>query len=244
LFKLASSEVHSGLVLLDQPALTLTLGVFSADAIAAKRAGRKGGASLVFTGRPSLFHFVKSGGATLSFWEIPAVDVDFTAAASGNCRFLERRCIADGETLELDGRRHAFIIDEAAHDIVFLQATTALGAAPLKVEYDSATFRFVGASSGDETSSRTQMMLSLLRVMDRRDAAPLFREMLKSEHFYARWQAMREFLALDAAAALPDLRRMAATDPHPEVRQACAQTLASFFADEAIVEEELAECLG
>jgi HEAT repeat protein len=68
--------------------------------------------------------------------------------------------------------------------------------------------------------------------MERRDAVPLFRELLRSEHFYARWQTMREFLALDAGAALPHLREMAERDPHREVRGAAEQTLARLFAEE------------
>jgi hypothetical protein len=43
---------------------------------------------------------------------------------------------------------------------------------------------------------------------------------------------MRELLALDADVALPHLRRMAADDPHPEVRATARRTLDLFFADE------------
>ena len=225
-FEVASSEVHSGLLLFDRPALSLTLAVMSADAIAAKRAERKGGASLTFTGRRTAFHFLKSGGATLSLWEAPGIGPGFTAESSGRCRFVERWRIEDGEKLDIDGRRFTFIVEEAERDIVFVGAETPLGSGPLSVEYDSATLRFIGASSADEASSRAQMMLALLRMMDRRDAAPLFREMLRSDLFYARWQTMREFLALDPGAALPHLREMAAADPHCEVRRVAAQTLA------------------
>lgn len=239
---LVSSEVHTGLLLFDRPALTLTLGVMSADAIAAKRAERQGGASLVFNGRRSLFHFVTGGGTMLSFWEAPRIEAGFTADTSGRCRFVKRRRIEDGENLDIDGRHLTFIVEEAEHDIVFVAAETSLGAGPLSVEYDSATLRFTGASSTDEASSRTQMMLALLRRMDRRDATPVFEEMLQSEHFYARWQTMREFLALDAAAALPHLRVMAAADRHPEVRQAAAHTLAQFFPDESQPRKEMVEC--
>jgi hypothetical protein len=42
---------------------------------------------------------------------------------------------------------------------------------------------------------------------------------------------MRELLAMDADAALPPLRDMAARDPHPEVRAAARQTLDLFFSD-------------
>ena len=99
------------------------------------------------------------------------------------------------------------------------------GAAPLAAEYDSKTLAFVGASSTDEASSRVQMMVSLLRTMEREDALPLIVEALDSPHFYTRWHIMRELLAMDADAALPPLRRMAAGDPHPEVRAAARQTL-------------------
>jgi HEAT repeat protein len=92
-----------------------------------------------------------------------------------------------------------------------------------------ATFGFAGASSTDEVSSRTQMMLALLRTMDRQDAVPLIVDMLEDPNFYARWQAMRELLALDADAALPHLRSLAHCDPHPEVRAAAAATLDACF---------------
>jgi hypothetical protein len=230
----ASSEVHEGLLLVEHPALSLTLGVMSADAIAAKRAERRGGASLVFTGRRTVFHFLKSGAATLSLWAAPGIGPSFTARDSGRCRFVERLRIEDGQKVDIDGARCAFIVEETERDIVFVCAESSAGTGPLAVEYDWRTRRFVGASSTDEASSRTQLMLTLLRVMDRRDAAPLFGEMLRSEHFYARWQAMREFLALDAGAALPHLRDMAAADPHGEVRQAAASTLARAFAEEPV----------
>jgi HEAT repeat protein len=77
------------------------------------------------------------------------------------------------------------------------------------------------------------MMVSLLRVMEREDALPLMIEALDSPQFYTRWHVMREMLALDAEGALPSLRRLAASDPHPEVRAAASQTLRLFFEEEA-----------
>jgi HEAT repeat protein len=147
---------------------------------------------------------------------------------------VQRRRIADGELLQLDGRRETFVIDHASSDLVYLQAVTSAGRAPLTVEYDSDTFGFVGASSTDEVSSRTQMMLALLRTMDRQDAVPLMIGLLGDKNFYARWQAMRELLALDAEAALPHLQAMAAADPHPEIRAAAAATLLACFEEPAV----------
>jgi hypothetical protein len=83
------------------------------------------------------------------------------------------------------------------------------------------------------------MMLSLLRTMDRTDAIPVFEQMLESPHFYARWQTMREFLALDPERALPHLRKMSVSDRHPDVRAAARATLAMLLADAACLEAEM-----
>ena len=224
-----ATDIHSGILLFDTPQLTLFLSVMPAESLAAKRLGRDGRRSIVFPGQLSLHKFIRSGGATFSFWEAPPIEAEFTAQGSGRCRLSERRSIKDGELLELDGRRQTFVIDHASSDLVYLQAVASAERAPLTVEYDSDTFEFVGASSTDEVSSRTQMMLALLRTMERRDAVPLMIAMLDNPNFYARWQAMRELLALDAEAAISHLKSFAAADPHPEVRAAAAATLFACF---------------
>ena len=236
------NDVRWGLVLFRRQSLAIQLAVMSAEHLAIKRASRTGPSSIIFSGQRSIFRFLEAGGATLSFWEAPEVESEFTAGAAGRCRLIERRRIADGEIVEIDGRRNSFIVDHAPRDLVYLEASTPLGAGPLSREFDSESHALVGAGSTDDASSRTQMMLSLLRILDRRDAVPLFIEAAQGEHFYARWQAMRELLALDADAALPELRRMAALDPHPEIRAAAGDTLARFFADEE--EEEALACLS
>ncbi|HYD14296.1 MAG TPA: HEAT repeat domain-containing protein [Allosphingosinicella sp.] len=235
-----SSDVQAGLLLFHHRDLSISLGVSGADMLAAKKAGPRGASSISFTGITGLFRFVKAGGATLSFWEAPPIDVNFVAARAGSCRFVERRRIADGEEIVLDGRCQSFVIEHAASDILYFHAMVRPEAAPLSAEYDSKTLAFVGASSTDETASRIQMMVSLLRTMEREDAAPLIVEALASPHFYTRWHVMRELLALDAEAAHPHLARMAGADPHPEVRAAARQTLDLFFADEPAPEN--AQC--
>jgi len=224
-----ATDIHSGLLLFDTPILTLFLSVMPPEGLAAKRLGRDGRRSIVFPGEQSLYKFIRSGGATFSFWEAPQIEAGFTAASSGRCRLVERRRIEDGEVLQIDGRRQSFVIDHASADLVYFQAVTSAGRAPLTVEYDDISLEFSGASSTDEVSSRTQMMLALLRTLDRQDAVPLMIDMLAQGHFYARWHAMRELLALDAEAALPHLSAMAKGDPHPEVRAAAQATLAACF---------------
>lgn len=236
-FQPISSDVQSGLLLFHNRDLSISLGISSVDMLAAKKAGPRGAASISFTGITSLFRFLKAGGATLSFWEAPVIGDDFVAAHAGQCRFVERRRIFDGEEIVLDGRCRSFVIEHADSDIIYFHAMVRPEAAPLTAEYDSKTLAFAGASSTDEAASRMEIMVSLLRTMEREDAVPLIVEVLtSSRHFYTRWHVMRELLALDADAAQPHLERMAAADPHPEVRAAARQTLDLFFADHAAPE--------
>ena len=223
------SEVQNSLLLYHHPELSVALGVTGVDLLAAKKSARRGPASVNFTGFHTLMRFVKAGGATFSFWEAPRISDRFVAAEAGTCRVVGRRRIEDGEELVFDGRRQSFVIEHAHGDIVYFQAAARAGAAPVGAEYDSDTGAFVGASSTDEASSRLEMMVSLLRAMDRTDAMPVIAEALASPQFHTRWHVMREMLALDAEGALPALKAMAADDPHPEIRAAALQTLGLFF---------------
>lgn len=227
-----SSDIHTGLLLFHHPDLSIALGVSGVDKLAAKKAGPRGATSIGFSGVTTLFRYLKAGGATLSFWEAQPITDGFVASQAGKCRLTGRRRIEDGEEILIDGRYQSFVVEHAEADMLYFHAMIRPEAAPLAAEYDSQTLSFIGASSTDEASSRVQMMVSLLRVMERKDALPLIADALESPHFYTRWHIMRELLAMDAEAALPPLRRMAARDPHPEVRAAARQTLDLFFADE------------
>lgn len=227
------SEVSAGLGLFDDPSLWIAASVTRVDAIAAWKLARSGPASITFPGFLSILSFVKSGGATLSFWEAPEPREDFSVDNSGRCRFLGRRAVKDGDVVVIDGRRESFVFEHAEADIVHLQAQVRVDPAPLAVEYDAETMAFVGASATDEASSRIEMMITLLRLLDRVDAAPLIEKALASRDFHTRWHVMREYLALDAQAALPSLTRMAAQDPHPDVRAAARRTLDAFFSPDA-----------
>ena len=223
------NDVQNGLLLFSHPLLAVQLAVMSAESLALKRRSGEASAPISFTGQRTLFRFLKGGGAILSLWEAPPIGAGFTAAAGDRCRLRERRRLADGDSIEIDGRCESFVVDRAESDLVYIFASTSLEASPVAAEYDPATGELIAASSTDDAGSRTQMMLALLRTMGRREAAPLFARLLHARHFHARWQAMREFLALDAELALPHLKAMAAADPHPDVREAAAETLSAFF---------------
>ncbi|WP_129790588.1 HEAT repeat domain-containing protein [Sphingosinicella sp. CPCC 101087] len=231
-FHPVSSEIHESLLLYHHPDLSISFGVTGLDMLAAKKTGRRGPASINFTGFVTLLRFIKAGSATLSFWEAPEITAGFSAASAGRCRLVERRRIRDGEDILVDGRRQSFVIEHAAGDILFFQAVARTGGAPVGAEFDSEGHHLVGATSADEASSRLEMMVSLLRALERDEAFPLLEEALGNPNFHTRWHVMREMLAMDADAALPSLRKLASDDPHPDVRAAARQALSLFFVDE------------
>lgn len=227
-----SGDIHSALLLFHNPLLSIALGVTGADQLAAKKRRHGGAGSIAFSGLVTKFRYLKAGGASLSLWEADPIGPDFVAAEAGEARLVGERRLEDGDEIVIDGRRESFVIEHAAGDMVYFQAMVRQSGAPVAAEYDRQTMKFIGASSTDEASSRTEMMVSLLRAMDRHDALPLMERELASAPFHTRWHVMREMLALDADAALPALRRLAADDPHPEVRAAAQRTLAMFFPDQ------------
>ena len=109
--------------------------------------------------------------------------------------------------------------------MVLLQATIAVDQAPLCVEYDSATGAYLGCSATGDTSSRIQMITTLLRKLDHQAAFPAIAGFLDHPDFFVRWHVMKELLGLDAQTALPHLKRMAASDPHPDPRRAARLVL-------------------
>ncbi len=220
-----NSEVHAGLLVFEDERVSIAAGVTSALQLAEKKNRPRGATSVGFTGQLNVLKFVKAGGAILSFWEAPPIDAGFTAAAAGLCRRTGERRIEDGEIITLDGRRESYVIERLGGSMVLLQATIATDQAPLSVEYDSATGAYLGCSATGDSSSRIQMITTLLRKLDHQAAFPAIAAFLDHPDFFVRWHVMKELLGLDAQAALPHLKRMAATDPHPDPRRAARQVL-------------------
>jgi len=224
-FRGLSGNLHAGLLVFEDEKVSIAAGVSSALEMAAKKTQSRGPTSIGFTGQVGVYRFVKAGGTVLSFWEAPAIGPDFTAANAGTCRRTGERQIADGETLVIDGRRQAYVVESMRDSFVLLQASIAVDQAPLSVSFNSETGLYVGATATGDTSSRIQMITTLLRKLDHKAAFPAIAAFLDHSDFFVRWHVMKELLGLDAGAALPHLKRMAASDPHPEPRRAARAVL-------------------
>jgi hypothetical protein len=232
-FRFIKSDIHNGLVVFEDDHVSIAAGVTRVAQLAAKKHNAHGRRSVAFSGQLSLFKFVKAGGARLSFWECPPITDAFSAASAGRCVRTGDRALEDGDVVLVDGRHESFVIEHAAANLVVLQATVKPGRAPLAAEYDSESGTYAGCSAADDSASRIQMISTLLRKLDCAAAFPAIAAFLDHPNFFVRWHVMRELLGLDATAALPHLRKMAARDPHPEARRAARAVLDTIESGEA-----------
>ena len=214
-----------GLVLAERGGIRLTLQLHPFES------GSVASATAVFVPGRAAVHIL-AGDAQLRLHHVAvsaAEEADgFTAAAASACHSLPPRPLVAGEMLILDTARQAFTIAGGTGDLLLLElAVQPPSCLPIRT-YDLASGDLVHVSASRRDNSFRQMALALLRHFGRTDAAPLFAAETRSKDFAARWNAMRELVALDPAAAQPRLAEMAASDPHPEVRAAAAATLALF----------------
>jgi hypothetical protein len=224
-FRALRSDIHSGLLVYEDDHLTIAAGVSRLSRLAQRKQGGKGRGSIHFSGQVSVLRFLKAGGAMLSFWECDTIDTGFSAATAGNCRSAGKRQIADGETIVVDGRRQAYIIERAAANFIVLQANVKTGQAPVSVEYDAGSRKYLGCSAVDEGDCRIQMVATLARILGHAEAFQAIAGFLDHPSFFVRWHAMKELLGIDVAAAWPHLKRMAIRDPHPDPRAAARMVL-------------------
>lgn len=224
-FRHLNSDIHSGLIIFEDERMSVAAGVADVARLAAKKSAKRGATSVGFTGRVAVLKFVKAGGARISLWEAPTITAGFTAAEAGRCRKVEERDLKDGEVVTVDGRRKSYVIEKARSNLLILQAEIALDHAPLSVEYDSASLAYVGCSAAGDSASRIQMITTLLRKLGCAGAFAPVADFLDHPDFFVRWHVMKELLGIDAEAALPHLKRMAASDPHPEPRRAARAIL-------------------
>lgn len=236
-FRVNRDALRIGAVLFDHPAVSITATVLSGDVLASLPKP----ATVVVPGRLSVVRYVRAGGVRLRLWRAPAIPADRADVAAARCMPVSSIALADGAVHRIDGRTDAQLITAPKSDIVTLTATIRAGAAPYMREFAAATGELVRLSALDDGSSRSQMLLALLRHAGRADAADCFEMATHDACFSARWDAMREWLALDAPRAAPRLAEMSRHDPHADIRLAATATLAQVEA--AIAARTDSRCL-
>lgn len=220
--KVSRDALRTSVLIQDCPVASLTATILSARALATAPLP----ASIVVAGRLSVMRVHEGGGAVLRRWRAEPIRDDFSLASAARCRALPPVALEDGAVVRIDGRTDAMLITDAQGDVVTLTATIRLGAAAVMREYARDDGRPLRAATLDEGAARSQMLLTLLRASGRRDAGSVFDAATRDPAFFVRWDAMRQWLAIDADAAEPRLADMATRDPNADIRAAAAATLA------------------
>ena len=224
-FAYLNADLHCGLVLYEHQRISIAAGVTHAGQLGVRKSAKRGATSVGFPGRVLVLKFLKAGDARISLWEAPRIEPGFTAAEAGRCVRTGERVLIDGDVLTLDGRYQSYVVERARSNLVVLQAEIYADQAPLSVEYDSSSHAFVGCSATDDAASRIQLIATLLRKLGCERAFESIAGFLDHPDFFVRWHIMKELLGIDAEAALPHLKRMAARDPHPDTRRAAREVL-------------------
>lgn len=217
--RVTRDRLRTTVELLELPAGMLSATVFDGAALATPTTET----TLVASGRLMVARYPVTNGARLLRWHAGEADARFRAAEAPPLAAMPPLTLHDGDVVTIDGRTRAHLIEGTGGEVVAL--TFATRTAGLVREYARDTGHLLRVGATDQDQSRTRLLLTLLRHEGRRDAAGCFEAATHAPAFHLRWAAMREWLALDATTALPRLRTLAATDPHPEVRAAARTTL-------------------
>ena len=177
-------------------------------------------------------------------------------AGSADIRFLElleerrdraaidcdTRRITAGEVMHFAGRNNTKSILRVHGRLAVLRLSRTDEVPGDACEYALDDGRLLHRASGSRHESGLEMKAALLGRMGRRDAAPVLARLSREGSDHARWQALRECLALDSGLGFAALTRMASDPGDPLATTAGtlrAQLLETY---PQLASKELAEC--
>lgn len=127
----------------------------------------------------------------------------------------ERIAFVPGGRFCVDGAFEALALDAIDGLLLTLRLhRRASGDTPAR-QYDIASGALVHQATSGRGDSQTELMMALLRAMRRTDAAPTLATIARSGTPPARWQALRECLALDSGIGFAALCEVAARAADP-----------------------------
>ena len=114
-----------------------------------------------------------------------------------------------GSAFAIAGEREALALDAIDGLLLTLRLyRRPVGDTPAR-QYDIASGVLVHQAASDRSDSQSELMMALLRAMGRSDAAPTLATLARTGTPPARWQALRECLALDTATGFAALLEVA-----------------------------------
>ena len=149
--------------------------------------------------------------------------------------------LAHGTAFSIDGEREALALDAIDGLLLTLRLyRRPVGDTPAR-QYAIASGALVHQAASGRADSQAELMMALLRAMERSDAAPTIAALARSGAPPARWQALRECLALDSATGFAALLAVAeqVDDPLCAPARKLAESLAAQHPALAKMREDL-----
>jgi hypothetical protein len=210
------SDVMTGMIIADTGYIAIAPLIIDAAKLRQLQANTN--QTVSFAGGHSLSYIVRSGGAGITLFS-------FDPSADPACQKRESRILHNGEIIACDDSRDSMMIHPGAADLSMIRVYIRTPKYAPVMEFCAQSGALIRQASNDDAGSRSQMMLTMLRHAAHPDAAHACAMLLACADADTRWQAMREWLAIDGRAALPALYSMAQSDADAAVRDAARATL-------------------
>ena len=152
---------------------------------------------------------VLTGKANACLFEIVAEERDRVILNS------VRTELQSGARMKCTGPRQSRLIKPSHDSLLTLRLARPAGRPRPTRRIDVRSGRIVHRASGNAADSRAELAMLLLGRMGRSDALPVLAARTRTGDAQLRWQALRQCLALDAAAGLPLLERIAKDHADP-----------------------------
>lgn len=130
--------------------------------------------------------------------------------------------LAAGTAYACDGAIETLALGEVPRFLLTLRVHRRAEDGTPARQYDLASGALLGQAAGAQRDSRAEMIMALLRAMGRGDAAAAVAALTLEGGAGARWQALRECLALDSGTGFAALLRIAAKPDDPLAAPAAA----------------------
>ena len=221
------SKALNGWTLLNRPKLLVILLVFDAVAFRAQKMEGTISQSIHFQAGDMALKILKSDGFTCSHWEAPLICDQQLASSTLQCKPVGTKTYQTNDVINCKGGRQTLRYESMRSSSIILQTYSRNNRTNVITEFNPTTHRLMGVSAADQYSSRLQVLNTVLRLYQRKDAVGEMRKLLKHKDHFVRWQTARELTALVPDEAEDILIDLAIDDPNAHVR-ATAQKNAGF----------------
>lgn len=224
-------DVFGGMVIYENEHFILSIVSLTPLSLQAKKRSENNKAKgVTIQGCDSAIHFIKGGGAAIDVWHAEPFYCNDPLFAR-NLTSVERREIADGNSMFIEGGRIGMSIVSCSSPMLMCVATRRHRRSPVNAHYIQGG-ALQNCTASDIRSSRIQLLSTVLRELDYLQAASVMETLAAHPDHFVRWHVTRELTLLDRATGTKCVETLAESDAHPQVRDVARQALTQLGVEE------------